>query len=109
MRENGDKQRVFDLSESAYRESLKQSLVGIGGLEVRGRQCLTLTSVRYLMVARSKTSDRIQCQSEHPLIYSAGHGVVQGKDKIYRGGAGIVSCTAVYDNRPIVQCEGGLA
>ena len=29
----------------------KRSLVGVGGLEVRERQCLALTSVRYLMIA----------------------------------------------------------
>ena len=44
----------FDLSNLAHRESLKRSLVGVGGLEVRGRQRLTLTSVRHFMVARQK-------------------------------------------------------
>ena len=32
----------------------KQSLVGVGGLEVRGRQCLTLTLVRYFIIALPK-------------------------------------------------------
>ena len=34
---------VLNLSKLAHREGLKRSLVGVGGLEVRGRQCLTLT------------------------------------------------------------------
>ena len=61
------------------------------------------------MVARSKASDRVQRQPEHPLIYPAGHGVVQGKDKIYHGGTSIISCAAVDDNRSVVQGEGRLA
>ena len=41
----------FDLSELAHRQGLKRSLVGVGGLKVRGQQRLTLTLVRYLMIA----------------------------------------------------------
>ena len=38
-----EKGRVLDLSKLAHRESLKRSHVGVGGLEVRGRQRLALT------------------------------------------------------------------
>ena len=38
------KTKVSDPSKLAYLQSLKRSLVGVGGLEVRGRQCLALTS-----------------------------------------------------------------
>ena len=34
---------VSDLSKLAHREDLKGSLIGVGGLEVRGRQRLALT------------------------------------------------------------------
>ena len=40
-----------NMSKLTHRESLKRSLVGVGGLEVRGRQRLALTSVCYLMIA----------------------------------------------------------
>ena len=36
----------------------KQNLVGVGGLEVRGRQRLALTLVRYFMIARPQSSRR---------------------------------------------------
>ena len=48
---------VLNLSNLTHRESLKRSLVGVGGLEVRERQCLALTLVRYFMVAHSKAVD----------------------------------------------------
>ena len=44
---------VFDLSELTHLQNLKRSLVGVGGLEVRVRQCLALTSACYLMIART--------------------------------------------------------
>ena len=34
------KLNIFDLSELTHRKGPKRSLVGIGGLEVRGRQCV---------------------------------------------------------------------
>ena len=43
---NGALSFGLDLSELTHRESLKRSLVGVGGLEVRGRQRLALTLVR---------------------------------------------------------------
>ena len=48
---------VLNLSKLTHRESLNRSLVGVGGLEVRVRQCLALTLVRYLMIARPKAVD----------------------------------------------------
>ena len=48
------KPRVFDPSKLTHRQSLKRSLVGVGGLEVRGRQRLTLTLMCHLMVAHLK-------------------------------------------------------
>ena len=59
-------QLLFALSKLAHRQSLKRSLVGVGGLEVRGRQCLALTSACYLMVARSKAYSTPPKQSRSP-------------------------------------------
>ena len=59
-------QLLFALSKLAHRQSLKRSLVGVGGLEVRGRQCLALTSACYLMVARSKAYSTPPKQSRRP-------------------------------------------
>ena len=39
---------VLTLSKLAHRQRLKRGLVGVGGLEVRGRQRLALTSVCHL-------------------------------------------------------------
>ena len=49
----------LNLSKLTHLQSFKRSLVGVGGLEVRGRQCLTLTSVRHLMVARYRKTEHL--------------------------------------------------
>ena len=62
---------VLDLSKLTHREGLKRSLVGVGGLEVRGRQCLALTSACYLMIARSKASASLSVMSILNFVLNA--------------------------------------
>ena len=49
--------REFSTCQITHREGLKRSFVGIGGLEVRGRQCLALTLMCYLMVAHYRRNE----------------------------------------------------